>query len=474
MGEYLATVTSGSYPPAQAPGDDIRHTMLTLNCFACHARGGVGGVEYARDAFFQTTEREVGDEARIPPPLDGVGAKLTEEWLADVVATGANDRPAMLTRMPSFGAANVDGLAAQLALSDRMDPLPRVTLDAPGAKSAGRDMVGGTGFACTTCHPFGRYEATGLQSMSLTLMASRLREDWFRRYVADPAKYRGVTRMPAAWPLDEPSYLTSVLGGDTDSQIQAVWFYLTDGADAKTPAGLGDRFLELIPEDEAIIYRNFIEGAGPRAIGVGFPEGVHIAFDANDARLALVWRGGFIDAGRHWNDRGEGFQPPLGADVLALPEGVALARLPSADAPWPEGRGKELDVVFEGYRLTADHRPTFMYRLGGLKVEDTPNPVGSDGGTALRRLLTFRGSAGGGVWFRAARGSITQNAEGVYAFRGMRMRIETNGAAPVMRSRDGVDEVLVPVSPSTAMTQTFRFVGGGDVDRPDGTGREGE
>ena len=31
------------------------------------------------------------------------------------------------------------------------------------------------------------------------------------------------------------------------------------------------------PEGEASIYRNFINGAGPRAIGVGYHEGVNLA-----------------------------------------------------------------------------------------------------------------------------------------------------------------------------------------------------
>ncbi|MFN3484700.1 MAG: hypothetical protein ACK44W_04365, partial [Planctomycetota bacterium] len=61
-----------------------------------------------------------------------------------------------------------------------------------------------------------------------------------------------------------------------------------------------------MPQDEAIIYRNFIQGAGPRAIAVGYPEHAHLAFDANHMRLALLWRGDFIDASKHWVDRGPG------------------------------------------------------------------------------------------------------------------------------------------------------------------------
>ena len=49
--------------------------------------------------------------------------------------------------------------------------------------------------------------------------------------------------------------------------------------------------IPLMPTSEAIIYRNFIQGAGSRAIGVGFPEHANLAFDANEIRLAMIWQG---------------------------------------------------------------------------------------------------------------------------------------------------------------------------------------
>ena len=72
------------------------------------------------------------------------------------------------------------------------------------------------------------------------------------------------------------------------------------------------------PTTEPIIYRNFIEGAGVRAIGVGYPEEINLAFDANNMRLAMIWRGSFMDASRHWTGRGQGFEPPLGDDIITL------------------------------------------------------------------------------------------------------------------------------------------------------------
>ena len=143
----------------------------------------------------------------------------------------------------------------------------------------------------------------------MAVMTRRLRRDWFHRYLVDTQAYRPGTRMPTAWPGGK-TMLPQVADGDTRKQIEAIWEFLSDGPNAAEPYGLGREPMPLVPGTEAIIYRNFIKGAGPRAIGVGYPEHVNLAFDANDLRLALIWQGAFIDASRHWSGRGGGFQSP--------------------------------------------------------------------------------------------------------------------------------------------------------------------
>ncbi len=49
--------------------------------------------------------------------------------------------------------------------------------------------------------------------------------------------------------------------------------------------------LPLVVKDEALIYRNFIKGSGPRGIAVGYPGGVNLCWDADQMNLALVWQG---------------------------------------------------------------------------------------------------------------------------------------------------------------------------------------
>ena len=167
---------------------------------------------------------------------------------------------------------------------------------------------------------------------------------------------------------------------------------------------MGKKSIPLIPVNSAIIYRNFIQGAGSRAIAVGYPEKANLAFDANEVRLAMLWQGAFIDAAKHWTDRGVGFEGPLGDNILKLPSGVSFAVLPKADAVWPSTAAKEQGYKFTGYRLTADDRPTFLYSVNDLKVEDFPNPVAGKEPSLKRTLTLTARKRRRSLFFRAAVG----------------------------------------------------------------------
>jgi cytochrome c2 len=110
--------------PAKTPTakEAIQQTFTVFNCYACHQRDGVGGVEPGLNDVFMTTQQEMGDEGRLPPHLNGVGGKLTAAYLKKVLANGAYrvvvagrtqglgllvvvDRPYMLTRMRSSATA---------------------------------------------------------------------------------------------------------------------------------------------------------------------------------------------------------------------------------------------------------------------------------------------------------------------------------------------------------------------------------
>src|SRR5262249_29874657 len=144
------------------------------------------------------------------------------------------------------------------------------------AKAQARYLVGAQALGCIKCHTFAGQKAEGVQGIDMLKLTQRLKRDWFHAYVNDPQRIRPGTRMPASY-VEGKSVLPEVLDGTALTQIEAMWLYLKDGNKARVPLGVGRAFIPLIPTKSAIIYRNFIQGAGPRAIAVGYPEKVHLA-----------------------------------------------------------------------------------------------------------------------------------------------------------------------------------------------------
>jgi mono/diheme cytochrome c family protein len=431
----------------KTPAAVISRTMTAFNCYACHSRDKVGGREDALDKSFQTTQPEMGDEGRLPPPLDGVGGKLMPDYFKQMLDKGAHDRGYMHTRMPGFGQANVGHLVEAFAAIDKIPKVEAASFTEPltRIKATGRHLSGNQAFGCIKCHTFNGIKAEGVQGIDMTLLPKRLQHGWFRAYVADPQSFRPGTRMPSSF-VDGKSVLPSVLDGTPTTQVEAIWLFLLDGAQARPPVGMGAKSLPLVPLQNAVIYRNFIQGAGPRAIGVGYPERTHLAFDANDMRIALMWQGAFIDAARHWTNRGEGYEGPLGDNVLQLPPGAPFALLDKADTVWPVGPAKAQGFRFLGYRLTPDERPTFLYALNGIKFEDFPNPVAGKDGILRRQFSVTAEKPAEGLHFRALiANKIEPLKDGWYRIDGAwRLKIE-NDVAPIVRQSGGKTELLVPI-----------------------------
>jgi mono/diheme cytochrome c family protein len=447
----LSTAVSTPAPRAKATAaETIKGTLTALNCFACHQRDKQGGIEPAVDSFFATTQPEMGEEGRVPPALDGVGAKLRLDYLKHIFNQGAHDRPYMLARMPRFGENNLPGLAEALTEADKgkVESVAAVKFDEPASrvKAAARKMCGGNSLGCIKCHTFAGHKAEGVQGIDMLLMPKRLQHDWFYRYLLDPQKLRPGTRMPTAW-TNGQTVLEDVLGGSTAKQIESIWVYLQDDGKAALPAGLKKNSILLVADKETIIYRNFIEGAGARAIGVGYPEKANLAFDANELRMALVWQGDFIDASRHWTDRGVGFEPPSGEGILRLPTGIAFALLTKEDQLWPNASAKESDGKFHGYRTSPDGRPTFHYTYRGIEIEDFPNAVAGKHAATIRRTLSLSAEKPpADLWFRAA---VADKIEDLGNKKGYRINgewtMKFDGAAAKIRKSGGKMELLVPV-----------------------------
>ena len=161
------------------------------------------------------------------------------------------------------------------------------------------------------------------------------------------------------------------------------------------------------PVGEAVMYRNFIQGTTARGIGVGYFEGVNLAMSADTMSLDLIWRGKFMDGGRHWVNRGQGFQPPAGSDVVRVNDGPAFAWLEKENEKWPGGYEEKDKARFKGYVLDEKRRPTFHYEFRDMKVSDRCDPLTK--GIGFKRklgIMISKDLAESHWYFRAASGVV--------------------------------------------------------------------
>jgi hypothetical protein len=213
--------------------------------------------------------------------------------------------------------------------------------------------------------------------------------------------------------------------------------------------------ITVAPSGGPVVLRSFVRHGDAKrthAVSVGDPAGVHFSVDLARGALLAAWRGPFAETTEMWHDRGnDQVVHPLGS-VLALPPAPPVAVLASAAAPWPDGAAADSALAYRGYTLDAAGRPTFLYRLRGVEVEDRLRPA--DDGASLRRELRLRAPAGAdgadGVHVRLALGSsVRRLPDGSYLVGGAggaHYVVPDPGApALVVRDAPGGQELVVPV-----------------------------
>ncbi len=421
-----------SGPGSKAPIYQAKLAIRRFNCLNCHNRDGEGGFAEGLANAMKLHEKAENADDVSPPRLTGVGHKMRSSWLKQVLTQAGRARPWMTLRMPQYGDANVGFLTEALPkLEGTMpdDTQGKVAITAAKVE-AGRTLAGKTanGHGCISCHDISGVLGGGTRGPDLATTHQRVRYEWYGRWMHQPQRLAPGTKMPQVY-IDGKAQLSTVLGGDADQQIEAMWSYFTLGPGLPLPAGIEPpKGLIIAVKDRAEVLRTFMpDGAGSKAVAVGYPGGVNLVFDAAQCRLSYAWGGNFLNASPVWDGRGGNPAKLLGTKFFDAPKGFPWAVTESRSPPDFAKRaddpsyGKPLQndeffggphlVKFGGYGLDATGQPTFRYALVDddgkprLGIAEKPEPLPTTVAAGLKRNFALDQVAGKTTWFLAAIGT---------------------------------------------------------------------
>ena len=339
-----------------SPVYDLPRRMRQLGCVTCHQVDHIG---------------PTAPVAETAPTLSEAGAKLTPSWIASTLDGSADNHHRRQLRMPRYDAAVSEPFVAALAKASGLAP-DTASDTGPTETAFSTTAARGVGFlgtnasrdgmGCVGCHGFQGHDPLGEDGPDLTHAGRRLRSDWFRRWMRDPARIVSGTSMP--------NYFTSTARAETEQTIGALWAALSHGEGIPLPEGLAggppeDRESLLVPKDDPIVVRWYMPEATPAAIAVGLPGGVSYCFDAGESRLRYAWLGGFLDTtGTLTEKRDPATQRTRTPDLI----GDIFYR--TVEHPLRVGSPERLPATrFRGYRLVDGH-PEFHYEIGGVEVHE--------------------------------------------------------------------------------------------------------
>jgi hypothetical protein len=294
-----------------------------------------------------------------------------------------------------------------------------------------------------------------MKGIDLMTSYQRLTPEWFFAYMKNPGSFRPGIIMPSYWP-EGKALQTEILGGDTEQQLQALWYTFSLGRSARDPSGLKQSDNRLEVKDKAVMHRGRSRVAGYRGIAVGLPGGLNYAFNAQNGSLAALWRGDFVTA--NWKSQGAGDFHPIGK-FATLPQDVSFLPQAAAPAAWPllPQTTKEAPVnpdptyprahgyAFQGYALGENDVPVFTYRSGEVTISDAMNSLPSAPAPTLRRTLTFTNDTDATLVFRVLTGAITSPKDGLYQTKEVQVLLSSPAQLRAIANTDGEQELLLPL-----------------------------
>ncbi len=336
---------------------DGRQVLLEQNCVNCHARDGDTGLAPTL-AQLSLNHPELAPRlaALAPPALSGVGDKLHDSTLADVLAGKETPRrPWLEVRMPKFRLSDEESAALIKHLIDH-DRIPDLQRSAPKiaegreAELAAARLVTPEGFGCQSCHQIGNTPppkvAINAHGTDLTMLGERIRPTWFYRWVHNPARIVPRMEMPAIQVA-----VKGVLQDDLDLQLASLWQTLnTRGFEPPkpNPVRVVRNFnVDNLPEHANVLTdvletpkKNYL-----RPLIVGLPNRHNVLFDLEVGRIASWWLG---DTARQYT-RGKSWFWEAGSQPI-VPQADFLEQISIADNQsriWKPAAAEQFAVQFD-------------------------------------------------------------------------------------------------------------------------------
>ena len=414
---------------SSAPFDRLERSLQRLGCIACHERGGRQSVFSQRIREFVSLGHDKTVRDISAPSLDGVGERLRPKWLRRVLLDHTRSRSWLDLSMPHYPAEEVEPLIDLLIRADGIDP------DEPEESDSRREskqlegarlLVGRTGLNCVGCHDFGDHHGTGVRAPDLETATQRLRFAWFQRWLHNPQSIAPGTRMPNVFNAGM-SVLPHVLDGRESTQVSAIWSYLKQRENRVLPllpvAGgtipMSAESNTPIPTAGPLLIHGFLpEHAGLRAAILGFPSGLHFAWDTEKCQLTRVWQGKFMhQAG--WEGSGKGGVNVNAMNILGTVvwRNDDRASIDITTGPAPTFSVNPQTVRFdESWATRADSGFAWWLKTGSgeFRIEEHLKPISIHGWTAFERsILVDDQSARSSLWLRIA--ALSPNNKAVSA-----------------------------------------------------------
>lgn len=204
-----------------------------LNCTACHVRDETASkweshLTEIKDLKMAHKDKGHLDQSR--PQLTFVGEKLTQNTVHKYLdgSLPYETRDWLLARMPAFPARAemlAEGLALQHASYGVKDDSKAVSEDI----KIGQKLIGANGgFACVICHDAGPQKAMAafeVKGIDLKHSAERLTNDYYHRWMLNPAHIVPTTKMPK-YADDQGKSPMADYDNDAAKQFEAIWQYL--------------------------------------------------------------------------------------------------------------------------------------------------------------------------------------------------------------------------------------------------------